>query len=195
MEEKINKIFADSIDKLKLSQSKNSKVERVIITKDFFDEDYRKLFKDNFKTDYLLNQINKIANIKEPVLYWFEFDEAKTSKETVRNKFIGYKDLCGKQYDHPAYRYTSSLKKINYEMKNILYVGKVEKGFLQRIKTHLGYATSNRTAGMQLQYWYDIENYGDLTLYYITFNDEMKYLITILEKELAIHLNPLIGKY
>ena len=48
---------------------------------------------------------------------------------------------------------------------------------------------------MQLFHWYNPEVYGDLKLNYIVFNEEMKHLILMLEKELARDLQPLIGRY
>ena len=41
----------------------------------------------------------------------------------------------------------------------------------------------------------DPYEFGDPTLRYIVFDDNMKYLITALEKELALALKPLIGRY
>ncbi|WP_170062701.1 hypothetical protein [Polaribacter filamentus] len=48
---------------------------------------------------------------------------------------------------------------------------------------------------MQLFHWYKPELYGDLKLNYIVFEENMKHLIVILEKQLAKELQPLIGKY
>jgi hypothetical protein len=193
MEEKINKIFTDSIEILQQSLINKFEIKKVCINKDYFDENYCTDFKENIKKSYLRTQIEQIENIKDPVLYWFEFDEAKVSKEVIRDKFIEYKIKFRK--DHDKYRSTSSLKKINNKTENILYVGKVEKNFLQRVITHLGYATSSQTAGMQLKHWYEIEKFGNLTLNYVTFKVDMKYLIAIIEKQLALELKPLIGKY
>ncbi len=195
MEIIIDEIFSDSILKLKESQSKKIEINEISISKYFFDNDYCIDFKKNFKSEILKNEIGKLSNVSDPVLYWFTFNDTKISKEIIINKFVDYKNICGKKYDNPNYRYTSALKKNFDDVKSVLYVGKVEKGFLQRITTHLGYAGSRFTAGMQLHYWYEIENFGDLTLNYIVFHEDMKYLIAILEKQLAKKLNPLIGKY
>jgi hypothetical protein len=48
---------------------------------------------------------------------------------------------------------------------------------------------------MQLYHWYEIEKFGDLKVNYIVFDNSMKHLISILEKNLALHLQPLIGTY
>jgi hypothetical protein len=61
--------------------------------------------------------------------------------------------------------------------------------------THLVYSQSPKTAGMQLFHWYKPEIFGDLKLNYIVFEENMKHLIVILEKQLAKELQPLIGKY
>ncbi len=195
MEKLINEIFNDSIIKLKESQLQKTEIKKITISKDFFDADYCNDFKKNFKSEILKNQIEILVKQNIPVLYWFTFDESLITKELIRDKFVIYKTLLGKSFADPNYRHTSALKENFFNVKNVLYVGKVEKGFLQRVTTHLGYAKSKFTAGMQLYHWYEIENFGDLTLNYITFNNDMKYLITILEKHLAIQLNPLIGKY
>lgn len=190
----INEIVFDSIKILENSSSRNLEIKEIIISETFFDKDYCTNFKV-YKCEKLKETIESIKKINNPVLYWFSFDDARVSKEEILSKFISYKSLYGNDYKNSDYRYTSAIKTKNINVKNTLYVGKVEKGFSQRIKTHLGYATSRFTAGMQLYYWYDIKNFGSLTLNYIEFNSEMKYLITILEKMLAKKLNPLIGKY
>lgn len=74
-------------------------------------------------------------------------------------------------------------------------MGKVEIGFWGRLVTHLGYSQSPKTAGMQLFHWYKPEVFDALKLNYIVFEENMKHLIVILEKQLAKELEPLIGRY
>ena len=59
----------------------------------------------------------------------------------------------------------------------------------------MGYSVSEKTASMQLFHWYDVSRFGNIKVKYIVFDNDMKYLITALEKELALELKPLIGRY
>lgn len=197
MIEKIKDILSDSIKILEENWLRTNSIKSVVINKDFFDNEYCIDFKSNIKSSYLKEQLQLIIAATGPVLYWFEFDDSIVDKNTIRESFIAYKDPLKKQFHHPAYRYASSYKKDFSKAKNILYVGKVEKGFYQRVKTHLGYATSPYTAGMQLHFWFgkNIDNFGNLTLNFIEFDPKMKDLISILEKKIAWELRPLIGKY
>lgn len=128
-------------------------------------------------------------------MYWFEFEFIEGKNKIIRDKYENYRNNIKNDYLNENYRNTSSYKSKYLDTSKILYVGKVEKDFWGRIVTHLGYNKTPKTAGMQLHYWYEIENFGVLTLSYIEFDDSMKYLITILEKQLALQVNPLIVKY
>lgn len=193
----IKNILSESIKLLEESKDKISNVKRIIIDQDFFNDDYCVDFTTNYKTEYLTEQMQLISECKGPVIYWFEFENTIADKYYLKEFFLSYKIPLLKQYSHPNYRYTSSYKKDSEDVTNILYVGKVEKDFIQRIKTHLGYAVSPFTAGMQLHYWYgcNIQEFGNLTLNYIEFDNKMNHLIAIVEKKLALDLKPLIGKY
>lgn len=197
MTERIKELLTASVEALQESLLKINDIQQIVINKDFFDEEYCKKFDNNAKSEYLREQLNRISLASGPVLYWFEFDDLKIDKSILRNAFISYKDPLKGDFGNPNYRYASSYKDDFKDCRNVLYVGKVERGFYQRIKTHLGYATSKHTAGMQLHFWYgrDIDNFGDLKLNFIEFKDDMKHLIAVLEKKIAWDLRPLIGKY
>lgn len=197
MEEKLKKIFSDTIDILTKNKEVATKIQSVVINEDFFKDEFTIGFEKQIKSEYLKEQLRKISSENKPTLYWFEFDDKLTSKEILRSKYVEYKNRLGNQYHIPEYRYTSSFKKNFDEVTNVLYVGKVEKGFYGRVITHLGYATSPKTAGMQLHHWFaeDMQSYGNLTLNFIQFSDDMIYLIALFEKLFAKELKPLIGRY
>ena len=158
------------------------------IDKSFFHEKYKK--DANITAESFFLEFN---DIKSPVLYWFEINTTKVSKEAIRNKYEGF--LENNKLNLDTYRNPSAIKIDYSKAENTLYVGKVKNGFWGRLVTHLGYNTSRKTAGMQLFYWYDIEQFGDLTLNYVVLNREMENLVAVLEVELAKELKPLIGRY
>ena len=191
MENKINEIVSDSIEKLKQNLINKIEINQLHIDNSFFDEKYRSTV--NITED--LKIFNDLLKIKKPVLYWFEFESSEEKTLLIRNKYENYRNNIKLDYLNINYRNTSSFKSKYQNTSKTLYVGKVEKDFWGRLVTHLGYNKTPKTAGMQLHYWYRIEDFGDLNLYYIEFDDSMKYLISIIEKQLALYLNPLIGKY
>lgn len=191
MKEIINTIISDSIEKLKANLSSEIDIKSIPIDQKFFDEKYMK----SVNITKELSEFNKLLKINQPVLYWFEFDTTKVSKEVLRAKYESYRNKFVKDYNHKEYRNTAAVKKDYRECTNILYVGKVKNGFWGRLVTHLGYNISVKTAGMQLFHWFEPIKYGDLRLNYWVLNDDMNNLIALLEIELAQQLNPLIGKY
>jgi hypothetical protein len=191
MEDKISEIVSDSIKKLKQNLINKIQINQIHIDNSFFDEKYKSTV--NITKD--LKIFDNLLKIKKPVLYWFEFESSKEKTLSICNKYEYYRNNIKLDYSNIDYRNTSSYKSKYQNTIKTLYVGKVESGFWGRIVTHLGYNKTPKTAGMQLHYWYDIEKFGDLNLFYIEFDDSMKYLISILEKQLAHHLSPLIGKY
>lgn len=125
---------------------------------------------------------------KRPILYWFSIDDKTINATSLREKYIEFKDLKSK-------RSSASYKAVLDSNSKTLYVGKVKKDFHLRLVMHLGYSKNENTAGMQLFHWYNTKEFGNLTLNYIVFNEEMSDLITILEMELARELKQIIGKY
>jgi hypothetical protein len=193
MKKKIKEYISNSIDifqdaQLKLLSSKDNKP--ITLDENFF----HKKFMNEVNISEVITEFRALKGVKKPVLYWFEL-ASSNNNEAIRNAFIkGYREPIKKDLKTP-YRNTSSYKK-KYETKSTtLYVGKVEIGFWGRLVTHLGCSQSPKTAGMQLFHWYKPEIFGYLKLNYIVFEENMKHLIVILEKQLAKELEPLIGKY
>lgn len=192
----MNEIFSDfieeSIESLKKLQSNilDKQIDSIVINQTFFDKDY--LNEKNITET--IPEFKEIKEIKQPVLYWFEL-ESSDKNQQIREKIECYREPLKKDFSHPNYRYTSAYKKSYCSDTKILYVGKVQTGFWGRLVTHLGYNQSNTVAGMQLFHWYDPREFGELKLHYITFDKDMKYLVTVLEKQLAKKFQPLIGHY
>lgn len=190
----VEKVLANSINsivdaKQKLSQNN---INTIPINENFFNEDYCE------KTDITKCAIVKIGDlktIKSPVLYWFEFNHKPGGNLNIRDTYTSYRAKVKANHDSPFYRNTSAIKTKYSNVSKTLYVGKVEKYFWGRLVTHLGYNKTVKTAGLQLFHWYKIKDFGELKLKYIVFDDSMKYIITALEKELSLELEPLIGKY
>ncbi len=192
MKEKINNFITDALDKLKNAQLHltTTKEQSIIINKSYFDKKF--MHKEDV-TD-ATEDFKTIKLIKDPVLYWFELSNTENN-HAIRKEYEKYRKDTKIIDSLTAYRNTSSYKKKpNYESK-FLYVGKVETSFWGRLVTHLGYSQSEKAAGMQLFHWYNPEVYGDIRLNYIVFDEKMKHLILMLEKQLATDLEPLIGRY
>jgi hypothetical protein len=193
MKEELQKYISNSLEILEqtlIGLKSSGKNQFILLDKKYF----HKKFMNEVNISEDINEFRDLKNIKKPVLYWFEL-ASSNNNEAIRNAFIkGYREPIKKDLKTP-YRNTSSYKK-KYETKSTtLYVGKVEIGFWGRLVTHLGYSQSPKTAGMQLFHWYKPEIFGDLKLNYIVFEENMKHLIIILEKQLANELKPLIGVY
>lgn len=150
---------------------------------------------------------NKLEYSKNlPVLYWFSFAEDFKDQEKLRNTFINFsRENNGKRYpekneinEDNQLNFRRAISAIRAKSLDVntrtLYVGKVKKGFWGRLATHSGWATSPKTAGLQLKFWYDFNEFPSLQLNYITFEKEMDDFVSILEIELTKELKPLIGK-
>lgn len=188
----LNTFISETIEDLKSAQLKleSNKVNTLVINHDYFDQK----FMNNENISTYFDEFTALKKINKPVLYWFQINSSNNNK-ALRTHFINYRDPLKKDFKHPKYRYTSAYKKNYSDSSKTLYVGKVEKGFWGRLVTHLGYSKYKSTAGMQLFHWYNPTLYGNITLNYIVFDNEMKHLIAVLEKQLANKLEPLIGIY
>lgn len=197
----MEKIVRASINKaitaLQLCQNQlanGDNTRKIEINSSYFSKEYCKI--RNITTcDEHKEVFAALKAIKSPVLYWFEFESKEGLTLSIREKFLEYKNMVRGNYKHPRYRNTSSFKKNFNHNSQTLYVGKVETYFWGRIVTHLGYANTEKTAGMQLYQWFKTEKLGNLTLKYIVFENEMKYLVPALEKEMSQKLEPIIGRY
>lgn len=183
---------------------KSTYVNQIIIDENF-------LFNIDCKTKEEMFSIKvkkKLEEIKKsPALYWITFDNESFYKKDVYDSYVESvtKNLTnefkiGKDYYHENdlkfRRVFSSYKSKNENDFNTqsLYVGKVENNLWGRLAVHCGWGTSPKTAGLQLRYWYDFHQYGNLTFNYLVFDNQFKYFVEVLEKELRNKINPLIGK-
>ncbi len=151
---------------------------------------------------------NRLEEIKNsPAVYWITFDKEECNKSDIYNLYVESitKNLqtefkTGREHyqekDLIFRRVFSSCKSKNQNdfTTQTLYVGKVENNLWGRLAVHSGWGTSPKTAGLQLRYWYDFHSFGNLTFNYIVFDNQLKYFVEVLEKELRNKLNPLLGK-
>jgi hypothetical protein len=193
MKKKIKEYISNSIEILQDAQLKlqsSEEKEPIFLGKEYFD----KKFMNDVNISEYFKEFTALKDIKKPVLYWFELASSNNNNAIREDFFNGYREPIKRRVKTP-YRNTSSYKNTYNPNSTTLYVGKVEIGFLGRLVTHLGYAKSEKTAGMQLFHWYRPEEFGVLKLNYIVFEENMKHLIVILENKLAKELEPLIGRY
>lgn len=192
MKSLIHNFISHSIEELQSTRTKisNTSIKNITIDNYYFHEK----FMNEINISEFITQIKDLKDKNTPTLYWFELESPESNK-AIRTKYINYRENIKTQYTTSNYRNTSAYKKTFCLKSRTLYVGKVEKGFWGRLVTHLGYNQSPKTAGMQLYHWYDTSLYGNLKVNYISFDYKMKDLITILEKQLARELKPLIGRY
>lgn len=125
-----------------------------------------------------------------PTLYWFEI-KGNCSKPDLIKAIRKYKN--NKHRNVPAIRED---KDIDFN-SNVLYVGKVQYNFHERLIKHFGFSGSRAAQGLQLHHWVS-QYYGrnvELYLHIYYFEPDMEPYISILEKSLAMLLKPLIGKH
>lgn len=191
MHHQILSIIDNTITALDKAKDNLEHRNTILLDEKYFDHKYRNEVDIRYE-DTL--EFDKINMLHQPVLYWFELNTS-AHNSFIRESYINYREGIKHDYANVAYRNTSSYKTTYDAESTTLYVGKVEKGFAGRLITHLGYNQSKKTAGMQLQYWYDISKLGSLTLHYMVFDNDMKYIMPSIEKQLALLKKPLIGKY
>ncbi len=87
-----------------------------------------------------------VAEIKTPVVYWFTVANDVTNDDII--------EAITKYKKSPGARSTPALKELCFNKSRVLYVGKVKKGFLRRLITHLGFLKGKgQTQGLQLNCW------------------------------------------
>lgn len=129
---------------------------------------------------------DELLKFKCPILYWFEII-SPTSNKQILDALIVYKNKEGRK-SIPAIRKSPPLD------TNVLYVGKVVKGFSGRVVTHLGYYKVSRTQGLQLFHW-ALPIKLKLRLHMHAFKPEMGRLMAVIERAMAEKLRPLLGKH
>jgi hypothetical protein len=188
MKTKLNLVFRKLSEVLERNSDTFEENQPILITTSIFNEIYCE--KSNITTceehKHIFGDLIKFK--KKPILYWFSIDNEISNATRIRKKYMEFKEVKSNR--------ASASYKIHIDSNSkTLYVGKVKKDFHLRLVTHLGYSKNKETAGMQLFHWYNPQEFGDIILNYIVFNEEMSDLITILEMELARELKPIIGKY
>ncbi|MCD6013886.1 MAG: hypothetical protein K0Q79_3748 [Flavipsychrobacter sp.] len=129
-----------------------------------------------------------ILKVNNPILYWFEIVSDHRSRN-IYDILVRLKQNNTLGRNLPAYKKTFR----NWD-SNILYVGKVKKGFVGRLTVHLGYYTNKHTQGLQLCHWAQNEKLK-LRLHYVKFPYDLIDLIGLYENALAKELHPLLGKH
>lgn len=190
MNEKIQNIVSDQINKLTnyldVLEKNGLEIKTIDIDDSYLDE--------NFRSTQTFSKCAKFKNLydsfpkKKPVLYWFTFDVKKFKGDTLGQAFKNINGLINT-------RKISEIPKTQRESSGTLYVGKVIDKFHYRFVNHLGHSVSDKTASLQLTYWYNAASYGNLKLNYIVLEEDMKTLIGVLEIELAKKLKPIIGSH
>ena len=184
----LNTRIEKSIEILKSSASKEKEIYPLQIDSTFFNDSF--FNNDIRKSEQLKDVFDRLKQIKNPVLYWFEIDDTKINAEDIRKLYL---DHLAKKSNRTISSFKKKLVDVNTKT---LYVGKVKTGFWGRLITHLGYHTSTQTAGLQLYHWYKVhEGLPPLKLNYIVYEREMEDLIAVLELDLARELKPILGKY
>lgn len=188
MKRHLNSVFKKISEVIERNSNTFEESQTILITTTIFNEIY--CAKSNVTTcEEHKNIFSDLIKFKKrPILYWFSINEKIIHATHIREKYKEFKDLKSPR-NSASYKPSLDLN------SKTLYVGKVKKDFHLRLVTHLGYSKNENTAGMQLFHWYKPEEFGNLTLNYIVFNEEMSDLITMLEMELARELKPIIGKY
>ena len=147
-------------------------------------EDFRDL--SIYEADKYKPMFDELNKFKCPVLYWFEIIQP-ASTEVILKAIKSYKRR-GVSKAIPA------IRKAPFHGTNILYVGKVIRGFSGRVNTHLGYYKVSRTQGLQLYHW-STEIKLSLKLHVYTFKPELGPMMEVLERGMADKLKPLLGKH
>jgi hypothetical protein len=153
----------------------------------FFNEDIRHSleFKEMFQ------ELEKTQN--NPCLYVFEIESEILTKDIIENLI---------NFGNQTEKVIPKLKTKIPENSKTLYVGKANNLVWGRLITHLGFHTHKNNGnprasinhGLQLFFW---AKQLSLQLKYtvIEFENDMKEVLPVLEKQLAFELNPIIGKH
>ena len=153
----------------------------------FFREDIRHSieFKEMFQ------QLEKTKD--NPCLYVFEIESEISTNIIIENL---------KNFGNQTEKVIPKLKTKIPENSKTLYVGKANSLVWGRLITHLGFHTHKNKGnprasinhGLQLHFWAK-ELSLQLKYTVIEFENDMKDVLPILEKQLASKLNPIIGKH
>ncbi|PIB38295.1 hypothetical protein [Maribacter sp. 4G9] len=136
-------------------------------------------------TKTYLKLIDLFLSYTDPCVYWFEI-RSPTEVKGIWNSFGEYK---ARKLRTVPYK-----KKVMPEDTNVLYLGKVKKGLLRRLKEHLGYTDSVKTQSLQLIHW--ALGYGiKIKIHVMEFEQETSNLVGVFEFKLAREIRPLLGRH
>lgn len=183
MEEFIKEISENVINAFQFIVENGVKNKKVytINTKEL--KDYN--LEDITKSQDFKEMFNELKDLTGPCLYFIEVISD-----------ISPIDIVEKIKNYSKTENSKSIPAIKNTIPNskILYVGKVKRHFWGRLIQHLGFFKVNRTQGLQMFYWSKELNLK-LKLEVYEFETDMINLMGVLENELALHLNPIIGKH
>jgi hypothetical protein len=130
--------------------------------------------------------LDELVSFACPIVYWFEI-VSPVSTEAIVKALLKYKRRAIRKA-------IPAIRKSPNHGTNVLYVGKVMKGFAGRVVTHLGYYKVPRTQGLQLFHW-SKELQLTLKLHVYTFKKELAPMMIVIERGVADDLKPLLGKH
>jgi hypothetical protein len=143
--------------------------------------EYKKLLKQ------LYPQLLPVFEASGPVIYWFKMNYADGltnqkilshyTREKEKGKNRGWWTQANQTRNHPT---------------EILYVGKVERAFVNRFIQHIGLG-HNYTTALKLQKWVPGLKNLSLTLHYIKISPEMSPYLEDIENVIWRELKPLLG--
>jgi hypothetical protein len=188
-----------------LDEVKSFSPQKIIIDADFFSNRIDDSTYNKTKSQIVKDELDKYS--KNPILYWITFENnvcnkenlychyKETSIENSKKLFqIGLEIYKEKRLEYRRVFSSTKVKTKDDFLTNTLYVGKVQSKIWGRLAVHAGWGGSPKTAGLQLNYWYNFETYGNLVFNYIVLDPKLKYFVEVLERELREKLKPLIGK-
>ena len=140
------------------------------------------------KNSELNTQLEKLKNIKGPVLYWIEII-SEVDTQQLADAVNNYGKTAGS-------RTTSAVRKHIDTNSKILYVGKVKtRGkYSSRMFEHLGFSKTGATGALQIFHWakaFDLK----LRFHYMEFENNMADILPSFEYNFAKRLQPIIGKH
>ncbi len=129
--------------------------------------------------------VETFSSLTDPCIYWFEISQ-QTNIENVWNSFRAYKNKHS--------RSVPAMKKELPKNTNILYLGKVKKGLLGRLKQHLGFTNAIKTQSLQLRHWAS-EIGLVVKIHVMEFEQENSNLVGVFEFKLAREMKTILGTH
>ena len=125
----------------------------------------------------------RLAAVRGPVVYVFEICPPSSPSAVL---------AAAKAYE--GKRAMPALRRSIDDTSPVLYVGKVKRDLWGRVIQHLGFSRTAGTQGLQLYHW-TRELALELKLTVFEFEADMAELLPLVERTVAKHLKPLLGKH